>query len=207
MEKVNLTIFLNQFDLMNFILDTEYLTWNNRSNLNDKFRKKWQKKEIIQIGVCQVIEKKNKLLIKKKLNIFVKPKFNPIIPKRIIELTKITQKTIDNKGIPYKEALKKLNKFIGNSAKIVSNGDEKKLFIYNYKINNLNIVSKIEKANFIDLKKLLIKKYGKKKYFTADLSKIFNFKQEKKPHNALYDCFTIAKCINNSLKKNNCTIF
>ena len=65
MEKVNLTIFLNQFDLMNFILDTEYLTWNNRSNLNDKFRKKWQKKEIIQIGVCQVIEKKNKLLIKK----------------------------------------------------------------------------------------------------------------------------------------------
>ena len=40
-----------------------------------------------------------------------------------------------------------------------------------------------------------------KKYFTADLSKIFNFKQEKKPHNALYDCFTIAKCINNSLKK------
>ena len=67
---------------MNFILDTEYLTWNNRSNLNDKFRKKWQKKEIIQIGVCQVIEKKNKLLIKKKLNIFVKPKFNPIIPKK-----------------------------------------------------------------------------------------------------------------------------
>ena len=57
---------------MNFILDTEYLTWNNRSNLNDKFRKKWQKKEIILIGVCQVIEKKNKLFIKKKLNIFVK---------------------------------------------------------------------------------------------------------------------------------------
>ena len=65
-----MTIFLNQFDLMNFILDTEYLTWSNRSNLNDKFRKKWQKKEIIQIGVCQVIEKKKQIIYKKKIKYF-----------------------------------------------------------------------------------------------------------------------------------------
>ena len=35
--------------------------------------------------------------------------------------------------------------------------------IYNYKINKLNIVSKIEKANFIDLNKILIKAIWKKK--------------------------------------------
>jgi inhibitor of KinA sporulation pathway (predicted exonuclease) len=192
---------------MNFILDTEYLTWNYKSNINDKLRKKWQKKEIIQIGICQVIEKKNKLIIKKKLKIYVKPKYNPIIPKRIVKLTRITQNIIDNKGISFSEASKKLNRFIGVSAKVISMGDEKELFIYNCKINNIKVLSKIKKAKFIDLQKILKKKYKKKNYFTADLPKIFNFKQDKKPHNAINDCYTIVKCLNNSLKKINYTIF
>lgn len=192
---------------MNFILDTEYLTWNYKSNINDKLRKKWQKKEIIQIGICQVIEKKNKLIIKKKLKIYVKPKYNPIIPKRIVKLTRITQNIIDNKGISFSEASKKLNRFIGVSAKVISMGDEKELFIYNCKINNIKVLSKIKKAKFIDMQKILKKKYKKKNYFTSDLPKIFNFKQDKKPHNAINDCYTIVKCLNNSLKKINYTIF
>ena len=43
---------------MNYVLDTEYLTWSNKSNYDDRLRKKWQKKEIIQVGICRVIEKK-----------------------------------------------------------------------------------------------------------------------------------------------------
>ena len=60
-------------------------------------------------------------------------------------MTKITQKTIDNKGIPYKEALKKLNKFIGNSAKIVSNGDEKNYSFIIIKLITLILYQKLKK--------------------------------------------------------------
>jgi len=192
---------------MNYVLDTEYLTWSNKSNYDDRLRKKWQKKEIIQVGICRVIEKKNKLLIKKKLNIYIKPKFNPIIPKRIIKLTKITQNIIEKKGIPYTQGVKKIEKFLDAKPIILANGDEKKLFKYNHKLNNIKFNSKIKKSKFINLKTYLNQKYGKKKYNTEDLSKIFKFRS-KKLHNALFDCLTLIKCVNIALKKNNvCTIY
>lgn len=191
---------------MNYILDTEYLTWSNKSNWDDRFRKKWQKKEIIQVGICRVTEKNNKLIIKKKFNVYIKPKFNPIIPKRIVKLTKITQKKIDKEGLPYRKGIKKVEKFFGINPIILTNGDEKTLFKYNHKINNLNF-DKFKKYKFIDLKTYLKKQYGNMDYNTEDLPKIYSFK-EKNLHNALYDCFTIIKAINSFLKSfKTCSIF
>jgi len=56
------------------IVDLEWTSWRN--NEKKKIRKRWQKREIIQIGAIKV---NNKYKITNKLNIFVKPKFNPIL--------------------------------------------------------------------------------------------------------------------------------
>ena len=43
------------------ILDCEWLTWSLKSNYNELYRKKNQKKEIIQIGILKTDIKKNKI--------------------------------------------------------------------------------------------------------------------------------------------------
>ena len=71
------------------IVDLEWTSW--RDNSKNKRRKKWQKREIIQIGA---IKANNKYKIIDKFNIFVKPKFNPILSNYIKKLTNITQNKI-----------------------------------------------------------------------------------------------------------------
>ena len=52
------------------ILDLEWTSW--KYNVD----RKWQKKEIIQIGAIKI---NNKYKIIGEINIYVKPKFNPIL--------------------------------------------------------------------------------------------------------------------------------
>ena len=69
------------------ILDLEWTSW--KYNVD----RKWQKKEIIQIGAIKI---NNKYKIIGEINIYVKPKFNPILSNYIKKLTGITQNKIDN---------------------------------------------------------------------------------------------------------------
>ena len=94
------------------ILDLEWTSW--KYNVD----RKWQKKEIIQIGAIKI---NNKYKIIGEINIYVKPKFNPILSNYIKKLTGITQNKIDNNGLPFKKAYEKFNIFSKNS-KIISNG-------------------------------------------------------------------------------------
>ena len=73
------------------IIDLEWTSWKeNYNKRKDTFnrRKVWQKKEIIQIGAIR-FNKYYKIL--DTLNLYVKPKFNPILSNYIIKLTGISQ--------------------------------------------------------------------------------------------------------------------
>ena len=79
------------------ITDFEWTSWKGNyvgKNLDKEKRHKWQKKEIIQIGAIKV--NKN-LKIEKKLNIYIKPVFNPVLSNYIQELTGLKQSLIDGK--------------------------------------------------------------------------------------------------------------
>ena len=176
------------------ILDLEWTSW--AGNYYGKFkqyekRSAKQKREIIQIGAIK-IDKNFKVI--RKLNIYIKPKINPKLSKYIIKLTRISQKTVDNKGLDFKDAFNIFYKFIKNS-KVISNGNDGEIVNKNLFFNNIN-----KKIKIFNIKNLLIKKYKIPiKYSHSPLMQsYFGYKiKYNKTHNALYDCISIL----NTLRK------
>ena len=185
-----------------YVLDLEWLTWNRKSNFNPKLRKKWQKMEIIQIGICQLKIKKNNFLINKKLNIYIKPKFNLQLPKYFIHLTGITQKLVDTKGLFFIDAIKSVKKFILAKSFVLTNGADKSVLKYNCNLHNINSNNFLSTYKFINLRKILRRFFKKKDVSTENLNNLFGFKKTK-VHNAILDCITISKCLNLLNKKYN----
>lgn len=174
------------------VVDLEWMSWKN--NYYGKFlekekRKKWQKKEIIQIGAIK-FDKNYK--IKKKLNILVKPKINPKLSKYIIKLTHITQRSIDKKGLDFKNAFKIFCKFTQKS-KIICNGNDEKILNENLILNNIK-----KKIKFFNIKRFLIEIYQiPSKYCSSPfLQSYFGYKINKSiTHNALHDCMSIIRTL------------
>ena len=81
------------------VIDLEWTSWKQNyygKHLEKEKRKKWQKKEIIQIGAIKFDENYK---IKKKLNLITKPKINKKLSKYIVDLTSITNTVINKRGI------------------------------------------------------------------------------------------------------------
>ena len=175
------------------IIDLEWTSWKeNYNKRKDPFnrRKVWQKKEIIQIGAIR-FNKYYKIL--DTLNLYVKPKFNPILSNYIIKLTGISQKIIDQKGNSFKRSYKILKKFCGTS-KIFCNGDDYIIIKKNLNYNDMND----NKVKIKNIRKILNKKYKipKKFLISGIIHTYFGIKFKKKEmHNAVYDCMNILKAL------------
>ena len=174
------------------ILDLEWTSW--RGNYYGKYnqyerRSSNQQKEIIQIGALKV--NKNFKIIKK-LNIYVKPKINPKLSRYIIKLTSITQRTIDSKGLNFKEAFNIFQKFTKKN-KIICNGTDENILKKNLALNKINRAIKIT-----NIKKLLITKYKIPRDYCHSplIQSYFGYKIKKKnSHNAIYDCISILRAL------------
>ena len=173
------------------ILDCEWLTWSLKSNYNELYRKKNQKKEIIQIGIVKTDLKKNKILNKK--NIYIKLIFSKRIPKRIVKLTGITDKILEEEGVKFNEAFKQLIKFIAKHPTITNGGDEK-VIRYNCILHKINS-DKLIKNKFYNYRIFLRNIIKNRDLSTNNLVKIFNLKGFYSAHNALTDCLIIKNSI------------
>jgi len=174
------------------IMDLEWTSWHgNYYGKYNQFEKRSakQKKEIIQIGAIKI----NKdFQIIKKLNIYVKPKINPKLSRYIIKLTGITQGTIDNKALNFKDAFNIFEKFTKKN-KIICNGTDENILKKNLAFNKIDKIVKI-----INIKKLLIKKYKIPRNYCHSplIQSYFGYKINKKnTHNALYDCISILRAL------------
>ena len=91
------------------LFDLEYTAWPGSS------ARKWsgpnEYREIIQIGAVRVRDLAETDFFCE----FVRPKKNPSLSDFIIELTGITQKDVDEKGLAFPGALKKFLKFVGTT--------------------------------------------------------------------------------------------
>ncbi len=175
------------------IIDLEWTSWRN--NYSGKFkeiekRKKWQKKEIIQIGA---IKFDDNFKIKNLLNIIVKPKFNKKLSNHIINLTSLTDEMINKEGLSFLDAYKKLIKFSKKSF-VFSNGYDGKVLKINLNYNR----SRLCAIRILDIKKILKDEYLiPKKYLSSPILKtFFGYKfYPNKAHNALEDCKSVLKAL------------
>jgi DNA polymerase-3 subunit alpha (Gram-positive type) len=171
------------------VIDLEWTSWKLNycgKYLEKEKRKKWQKKEIIQIGAIK-FDKNYKF--KEKLNLITKPKINKKLSRYIVNLTSITNKVIDKKGIEFLDGFNKLKKFSKNSH-IFCNGNDGEVLRENLEYNN----SFSKEIKVINIKKILEKKYKIPKNYlhSPKLKTYFGYKySKKKAHHALFDCQSI----------------
>lgn len=94
---------------MSFVIfDTEYTTWEGclQNGWID-----WQKKEIVQIAAVRVDEETYE--ISEELNLYVKPKFNPVLSDYFVNLTGIANEKVEAEGIAFPEAYARFKSFAG----------------------------------------------------------------------------------------------
>ena len=173
------------------ILDLEWTSWKgNHCGNNQEKRKSWQKKEIIQIGAVK-FDKNYKII--DKLNIYVKPMFNPILSDYIKNLTGISQKKLEKKGMTFIQSYKIIKKFCRRT-KIFSNGYDNLIMKINLDYNNCTD----RKLNIIDIRKILNMRYKIPEKFLHSpvIHTFFGYKLKKnKMHNATHDCLNVLKAL------------
>ena len=185
---------------MSFIIfDTEYTSWRGCQEHGWHGR---QKREIVQISAIRV---SNDLRVLDTFNVLCKPIINPILSDYFVQLTGITNKQIQSKGICFKNAYKKFKKFVGNSV-CLSHGyggkwDDKcdgEIIQENFKLYNMPIDDDILYHNISawlipEYKKYRLYEYPKNSGKIAKIlhvdSKIKNLGIDE--HNALYDSYSI----------------
>jgi len=171
------------------LIDLEWTSWKNNyfgRFLENEKRKKWQKKEILQIGALKIDQNYK---IKNSLEIIVKPKINKKLSEHMIKLTTLTDKIIEREGISFLDAFIKLKKFAKKTF-VFSNGHDGQILKKNLYYNN----SKLKNVKVLDIKKTFEKKYCiPKKYLSSPIIKtFFGYKfNPKKAHNALSDCKSV----------------
>lgn len=189
----------NFFDLLPekfIIFDTEYTAWEGSQERNWSDDDEYM--ELVQIGALKVIKTDTTIKIVKKINIYIKPKKNPELSEYFINLTGITQNTIDKKAVTFNEAMKKFYSFCRtkNDVKLpmFSYGNDYDIIKYNLKLNSINKKSRFYKweKKFYDTRPIFDQYVDTSKYTSGTIYKAFEV-DTKNPnvHNVLWDCRSI----------------
>ena len=189
----------NFFDLLPekfIIFDTEYTAWEGSQERNWSDDDEYM--ELVQIGALKVIKTTRTIKIVKKFNIYIKPKKNPDLSEYFINLTGITQNTIDKKAVTFNEAMKQFYSFCRtkNDVKLpmFSYGNDYDIIKYNLKLNSVNKKSKFYKweKKFYDIRTIFDQYVDTSKYTSGTIYKAFNVDtKNSNVHNALWDCRSI----------------
>ena len=187
------------------IYDMEYTSWNGSMERN--WNHDWEKREIIQIAAVKVLNYMDSLEILETFNVIVKPTYNPILSNYITNLTGITNKQINSKGIPFKAAIKKFYKFCEKPnkklIKIFSYGDDYKIIMENLILNKVHKNSKLYKLRkkSYDIRKILKSYIDVDNYTSGSLYTHYHIEHENsKIHNAIWDVYSIFLTLNYMLK-------
>ncbi len=172
------------FDLPRaFVLfDLEYTAWEGSQE------REWnganEYREIIQIGVIKVSE----MTEEDAFAAFVKPVKNPQLSDYISELTGITQKEVDEKGLSFDEAVRKFLEFVGEYDAYCW-GRDIEVFEENAKLLDQTLT--LPREQFHDLRPFVIPLLNKagideKKYSSGTLIQAFG-KGGDRAHDAVND--------------------
>ncbi len=173
------------------VFDTEFTSW--KGSMQNNWSKLGEHRELVQIGALKIQDGK----IIEKLNIFIKPKINPVLSDYFIKLTGITNEHLDKYSQNIFVALDRFYEFSKNCI-IYSYGNDYSIIEENLLLNSAPMKSKYFslkwKEKFRDFKELLYDyDINSDKYTSGTIYKAFNLKLDNthKVHNALDDAFSL----------------
>ncbi|HER25500.1 MAG TPA: exonuclease domain-containing protein [Rhodospirillales bacterium] len=151
--------------------------------------------EIIQIGAVKartiggMTETGN-------MNRYVRPSINPVLSDYIIGLTGIHQSDIDDKSVPFANAMKEFGAFIGDdTGQIICHGSDLDVLIQNCELNNTPFL--LDDKNFVNIRPYFHAALGcpEEAVYSCDLAEAFGLENEEKHHDALGDSRAVMKVL------------
>ena len=166
------------------IFDTEFTSWEG--SMARGWSCEGEYRELVQIGAVSVrnLNEIDSFLV------YVRPQRNRYLSSYFIELTGITQKDVDEKGILFKEALQK---FLSWSAKLplYSYGNDADVLIENELLYNLSPRS-VDLTQTFDVCKVFEEGgIDTQNYMSSSIPRAFNHPILPKAHDALNDARSI----------------
>jgi len=168
------------------IFDTEYTAWPGSMKRNYNLPN--EHRELVQIAALRLDTISWRVL--SVFSVYIKPAINPILSPYFIRLTGITQCTVDQHGLPFKQALRLFTKFVGDTS-CYSFGFDARVLRKNCRL--LSIPYPLAPRQCHDIRRYFIS-YGipAKKYTSGTIVKAFGRTKSRQAHNALNDCRTIV---------------
>ena len=178
------------------IIDTEYTSWEGA--LEADWSGEGQYREVIQCAYEIFIDSISKPVTSQ--NLYCKPRLNPVLSKYIVDLTGISQSTIDNSSVDIEAISRELRSLSSQGFIFLSWGNDlgvvaENLALYGCKTNQDLAVK------WVDVKDIL-KAVGYKTngYFSSSSWQLVNCLQPEQahgygPHNAAYDVEVIRNVL------------
>jgi inhibitor of KinA sporulation pathway (predicted exonuclease) len=116
------------------IFDLEYTSWEG--SWERGWSEDWEHREIVQVGAVLVDASVGFRQIDR-FSRFVQPKLNSKLSEYFMDLTGISQSTVDCEGSPFAEAYSDFQQFVGDSDVAFSNGTDGEVLRENCVLNGL----------------------------------------------------------------------
>jgi len=179
------------------IFDTEFTAW--KGSMERDWSGENEYKELVQISALKIKKKGKNIIITKKLNIYVLPRINRNLSEYFINLTGITQETVETKGISFRQAIETFYRFCKDSNEVkyplYSMGNDYYIIKENLKLNSINKRSRFYKweKKFHDISPFFSPFVNVNYYTSGTLYKAFKIvpNSEINVHNASWDCLSL----------------
>jgi inhibitor of KinA sporulation pathway (predicted exonuclease) len=126
------------------VMDLEFTAWPG--SVETGWSRPGEFREIVQIGAVRL---SGHLTEEAELCAYVRPQRNPVLSRYFIELTGISQRTVDGQGLQLTDALRRLSLF-AIDAPIISNGGDGDLILENCHL--AGIASPLAADRFLDIR-------------------------------------------------------
>lgn len=179
------------------IFDTEFTAWEG--SMEREWSGENEYTELVQISAFRIKKKDNNIAITKKLDIYILPRINRNLSNYFIELTGITQETIDKRGLPFKQAMAIFYRFCKDEKDekypLYSMGNDYHIIKENLRLNSINKKSRFYKweKKFHDITPFFSPYVDTKLYSSGTLYRAFKIIPNSKVdiHNASWDCLSL----------------
>ena len=179
------------------IFDTEFTSWEGSMERN--WSGENEHRELVQISAIRVKKKGGSISITKKLNLYVKPLINKNLSEYFTNLTGISQDVLDDKALPFKQAIKIFYQFCKNSKNekynLYSMGNDYDVIKENLRIHSVNKKSRFYKweKKFVDIRPFFSRVININNYSSGTIYKAFDIvpHENVKLHDARWDTLSL----------------
>uniref|UniRef100_A0A6C0CQQ1 Exonuclease domain-containing protein n=1 Tax=viral metagenome TaxID=1070528 RepID=A0A6C0CQQ1_9ZZZZ len=179
------------------IFDTEFTAWEGSQERS--WSSENEHRELVQISAFKIKKKGNNIAITKKLNIYILPRINRNLSDYFIQLTGITQETLEQKGVTFKKGMEIFYRFCKDRYEVkyplYSMGNDYHVIKENLKLNSINKRSRFYKweKKFHDITQFFSPYVQTNLYSSGTLYQAFKIVPNCKVdvHNASWDCLSL----------------